>query len=303
MNCELCLPWFELPDRAMRKTDAPSLDCLIRYAKQTDKACLPELVSTKLPFASLQRLALGLSNDRAWLCATPINLQIGIEKIIAYPVQNPLGQAEAEALISYLNEYFSQDEITFEYVDEQHWFLSYPKSKMPVTTPAQQIMGKSIYPLLPEGEHEAFWHRFINELQMLLHQAPVNQKREDLGVERISVFWPWGEGELKASGAVPDVQVVADDLHGIGLARMLGVDLLPLDQFSSDLFQSDEERVIVYSDSGNDPGEDIHYLESRIFSPLLSAWKKGELKNLSLILGGESFELGPRRFWQALSRC
>lgn len=303
MNCDLCLPWLEIPDHSTRKAYLPSLDCLLRYAHKTCDAYLPELVSENLPYATFQRLGMGMVNDRDWLCATPMNLQIGIEKILAYPVQNPLSQSEAKVLIEDLNQYFSHDQIVFEYGDERHWFLSYPKSKTPVTTPVHQVMGKSIYPLLPGGEHAAFWHRFINELQMVLHQAPVNQKREDLGMERISTLWPWGEGELNASASSQKMKVVSNDLHGLGLSRLMEVDLLPLEQLRPAFFQLEEGRIIVYSDAGRAGVEDLQFLETRVFSQLLSGWKKGYLKKLSLSLADESFKLAPKRFWQGLIRC
>jgi hypothetical protein len=164
-------------------------------------------------------------------------------------------------------------------------------------------MGHSIYPLLPRGEHETFWHRFINELQMLLHQSPVNQKRDDLGMDRISVFWPWGEGEFSISAARQRVKVIADDLHGAGLSILMGADLISLDQLTSVLFQLDEERVIIYSDTGSEGVEDLQFLETRVFSPLVSAWKKGRLKRINLSIADQSFKLNSRRFWQGLVRC
>jgi hypothetical protein len=303
MNCDLCLPWFEIPDESMRKAYLPSLDCLLRYAHKTDDVYLPELVSRNLPYAAFQRLGMGMVNDHDWLCATPMYLQIGIEKIYAYPLQNPLSRSDAEALIIYLNQHFSQDQIAFEYGDEQHWFISYPKSKAPVTTPVHQVMGQSIYPLLPGGDHEAFWVRFLNELQMLLHQAPVNQKREELGMEPLSTFWPWGEGELITAGSVQQVKVISDDLHGIGLSRLMDAELLTLEQLRPELFQLDGDRIIVYSDSGSEEHDPVEFLEASVFKPLLSAWKKGDLKKLNLGLADETFKLGPRRFWQGLVRC
>lgn len=62
-----------------------------------------------------------------------------------------------------------------------------------------QAMGRSIDRYLPSGQDARSWRRFLNHTQMLLHEHPLNEQREKLGLASINGFWL--EGEASAAPA------------------------------------------------------------------------------------------------------
>ena len=70
------------------------------------------------------------------------------------------------------------------------------------------------------------WHRWMNEVQMALHECPVNVERERRGAVPINSVWPWGAGSLPPApeAPVPLVQAWSDDVLVRGLARRAGIE-------------------------------------------------------------------------------
>ena len=50
--------------------------------------------------------------------------------------------------------------------------------------------------LLPQGADALLVHGWVNEIQMLLHEHPINAAREARGALAVNSLWLWGAGRL-----------------------------------------------------------------------------------------------------------
>lgn len=176
------------------------------------------------PLASLAALADGLSLPTEHVFfAQPVHLQLQRDSFtIAGPEALSLQKAEADSLLALLNEHFAEQGLKF--VQSPHcadrWYLQLQTPPHIQTTQVDVAMGRDIRGLLPHGQDAAFWNAFLNEVQMLLFEHPLNQAREARGELPVSGVWVYGGGVLpsKATGVLP--LLFAEDAVARGLATL-----------------------------------------------------------------------------------
>ena len=127
------------------------------------------------------------------LCADPVHLVVGMSDITLTNKITDLTEAEASELIDLLNAHFNQDDITFTIGSNSQWYLSLPVPATISTTPIEDVIRKNIahYPIQSSQRN---WQALQNEMQMLLHSAPLNQHREMAGLSSVNSLWLWGGG-------------------------------------------------------------------------------------------------------------
>lgn len=134
--------------------------------------------------------------DRAayWLCADPIHLSIeGASLVLQDDYLLDLQQEEAEAFCAVLNECFAEEGLYFLAVSPGQWLVGLTKPADIETTPMLQRVGHSIDGYLPSGPQRACWQARFNLVQMVLHEHPLNQRRQAAGKQAISGVWFWDE--------------------------------------------------------------------------------------------------------------
>lgn len=85
-----------------------------------------------------------------------------------------------------------------------------------------EAQGKAVRANLPNGRDAPRVHAWMNELQMFLHDHPVNRDRRARALPPINGLWLDGEGPLSNSTALADVRVFADSLVMRGLGVIAG---------------------------------------------------------------------------------
>lgn len=150
------------------------------------------------PIAPFARLGDGEQPDRAyWLCADPVHLHADRDALVMVDASRfTLDTTEAGSLVGTLNEYFSGDSIVFSAPTAKRWYVKLPHAPDIETVPLREAAGRSVGELLPRGKDALAWHRRFNEVQMVLHDHPVNQEREARGVPPVNSTWFWGGGIL-----------------------------------------------------------------------------------------------------------
>ena len=108
------------------------------------------------------------------------------------------------------------------------WYLSLPDSPRLDTYRPQRVAGADIDPCLPGGADARRWHGLLNELQMLLHDHPVNRERAARGEAAINSLWLWGNGSLPAGLTTSWPALCADHALARGLARHAGIPCSPV---------------------------------------------------------------------------
>jgi len=190
--------------------------------RSLEEACLNELglvFVASNPVAALTLLADGgTPGHETWLRADPVHLHVSRDNVqlLDSHVLKPT-QAEADAIVATLNAHLADDGLSIDAPDAARWYMRIPEAETPETTPLWRANGANVFDHLPENSDNNHakikWRRLQNELQMLLHDHPVNAAREARGELAINGIWFWGAGAFRGK-AVP---------MGPNMAHMLGV--------------------------------------------------------------------------------
>jgi len=160
----------------------------------------------------------GVAGDAWWLRADPVHLRVMRDRIVlADSSALDLTRDEADALAKTIGDHFGAG-LNPQPLHPQRWYLRYAEAPQLATTPLSLAVGCDIDPLLPQGQDAMRFRAELNELQMLLHEHPVNQAREARGALPVNSLWLWGGGHLPAACATP-VPLYADNAEARALGR------------------------------------------------------------------------------------
>ena len=123
------------------------------------------------------------------------------------------------------------------------------------TTPPTELEGKNYEEMMPEGDGESQFRRYIDDSVNLLSSLEVNVRRQDEGLPPFNLLWPWGHGRR---AAVPNLALVRGEPTWIespsmrlaGLTRLAGYRHVPRSQFGEGLqtkFTSIRKRMLDHS--------------------------------------------------------
>ncbi|MEZ5540890.1 MAG: hypothetical protein R3F42_02485 [Pseudomonadota bacterium] len=178
-----------------------------------------------LPAAALSYLAdSGRPPARYVLRADPVHLRADQSRLHLFEGHSFfITQDEADALVAGINALQTGQDWSLRAPHPQRWYLELATAPRMHTTAPAQAAGRNIDDFLPRGEDAARWQAVLTELQMLLHDHPVNRARELRGEPVINSLWLWGGGVLPLTLAAQVDAVYADDALALGLARHAGI--------------------------------------------------------------------------------
>ncbi|OGA16005.1 MAG: hypothetical protein A3G25_18655 [Betaproteobacteria bacterium RIFCSPLOWO2_12_FULL_63_13] len=334
MHCHLLIPGFDWPQdehgAPSRSPASEALETLIARGRRTEAVADTDMGTTRWlferfgverthdwPAAPYSLLADGGSpGSDAWMRVDPVHLSIERNRLmLADCTRFRISDVEAGTLARAINEHFGDSLV----VHPQHphrWYARLPSCPEIETTALAAVRGGAIEPWLAQGPDAMHWRAVANELQMLLHDHPVNLAREQRGELPVNSVWLWGAGRLQRPSSRPFQCVAASDPLVRGLAQAsgaqarepcanaqtwvretgpVGVSLSVLDALAepSDYAQPDEWVGA------------LEHLEHDWFAPLLAALKRGEIGMLTAHLIGRKRALHVeltrsdlRRFWR-----
>lgn len=157
------------------------------------------------------------------LFAYPVHLHARREQLILMTGDEfDVTEPEAESLIVALQAYYP--EWRFERTRDGMWFIIVDETPDLATTPLERVLGENINEYLPRGADAMRWLSVMNEMQMILFDAPVNEQREAAGRPVLNSLWLWGGGRLPTLGAPRWRRIVTDDPVTFGAARQAGIE-------------------------------------------------------------------------------
>ncbi|MCE1182978.1 MAG: hypothetical protein LWW81_11865 [Rhodocyclales bacterium] len=157
------------------------------------------------------------ARDGHWLCADPVHLRFHHERVIlADAGAFELSDDEAAALVAALNAEFA-DIGQFHAATARRWYIKLNLAVDHLAAPISAVAGKRI-PGEPIGQKQPLT-RLLNEIQMFLHNHPVNQQRERAGHPAVNSVWFWGGGSLPSVQGQDFSAVWSSDPLALGLAR------------------------------------------------------------------------------------
>jgi hypothetical protein len=180
----------------------------------------------QLPAAALTRQQLaGDADDALWLSADPcwVQAEMNGARLLACG-QLGLDMEQAQALAQPLRPVFGDAGMQLELSSPDRWHLRLPGgSPIPTFAAPEQALGEDLFQHLPQGPKGRRWRVLINEIQVLLHQHPLNSDRRAQGLPPVNSLWLWGGGVLPHQVSTRWASVVSDDLLLQALARKAGV--------------------------------------------------------------------------------
>jgi len=176
----------------------------------------------QLPAAALTReLLAGDAADATWLSADPAWVQPDMNgaRLLACG-QLQLSMDDAQSLADPLKPVFGDAGMLLEVTSPDRWHLRLPaNTPLPEFTAPEQALGEDLYLHLPQGPEGRRWRVLINEVQVILHQHPLNAERRAKGLSPINSLWLWGAGRLPTQVRTTFGGVIGDDLLLVALAE------------------------------------------------------------------------------------
>jgi len=234
-----------------------------------------------------------LAGKDYWLRADPVHLRIEQNHILLADSQMfKISVKESNQLADIVNQHFAEDELVFLPLSPDRWYVRMEKAPNIQLHTISQIAGTNINNFLPSGEDKAIWHNRFNEIQMLLHEHPINQARQDRGELAINSLWFWGGGRMPQSAASAYTQIWSNEMLPRALALVSGAQHINLPA-NAEIWQKTAKHgnhLIVLdalwrkTQYNNVHGwrEDLKAFEQNWFAPLYTALKKGQITQLTL---------------------
>ena len=136
------------------------------------------------------------SEEGWWLRADPVYLRPDRDRLVLFgPRYLELNEAESQSLATIVAPLFTEYGWQFEALQPDRWYLRLPQPERVAFTALGIVEGKYLEPALPAGADGSRWRALLNEIQMLLHDCPINREREDRGLPVVNSLWFWGAGE------------------------------------------------------------------------------------------------------------
>src|SRR4030042_1279579 len=145
----------------------------------SDRSVPPRRISQRmqliLVLPGLPELRAGIA--ASVLAADPVTRTVGRSDVRLAGVVADLARADADALVATLNAHFAGDGLVFVAPRPDAFFVRATTRTRLAPPPPRAALGRPLHLLLPEGADADAWRRWHSEMEMLLHEHPVNLAR------------------------------------------------------------------------------------------------------------------------------
>ncbi len=273
------------------------------------------------PWAAVAAAATAVTpavTDHPWL-ATPVHLLVGIDTLRVHPAGLlHLDASEQQALARDFARVFHGSGWSLHTSGRREMLIASDKGLRARSADPGRWLGADPASGLPVGPDASALRRLVSELEMWLHEHPVNRLRALNGLLTVSGLWLWGGGSglapalaQGAPAATPashgvagsTLQVYGADLFLEGLCCMAGAASQVLSASWPD-YPIRGDTLVHYTLGGTPDGESLQSLERDIIAPLTRQLYGGAADSLTLLVGERAVTLRRPgwRIWTALAR-
>jgi hypothetical protein len=179
-----------------------------------------------LPAAAITReFVAGDAADALWLAADPawVRPDITGARLLACG-QLQLSMEEANTLADALRPLFDELGMQLLVSTADRWHLQLQAgTPLPRFAAPEQALGEDLIQHLPAGDEGRRWRVLLNDIQITLHQHPLNAQRHARGLPPVNSLWLWGGGQLPGKLHSGLQVVISDDLLLCALAQRADV--------------------------------------------------------------------------------
>jgi hypothetical protein len=194
-----------------------------------------------------------------------------------------------------------------------------PRGEALTTEPARAL-GMSLAASLPRGPGAAALLALGAEMEMWLHEHPLNARRQREGLAPISTLWLWGGGPPVGAVEAADrvagpprgtsqpeagslaTAVFSDDAYVEGLAHLCEARVAPSARDLPAVLAARAPRRVVTLELVGPPTAALEQLDRDWIVPALGRLQRREIARLSLIANDRRLSLGARDLWKRWRR-
>jgi hypothetical protein len=178
--------------------DAYTIDAMLQRALALPRAD----TASGLPMA--QAFADAADEGGRLLLFEAIHLRADLQNATAVPIPGePENLKDIDIIINDLKEEFKAD-FDVSAAAPGLYLLRLKAFEPPTHYPHPlSVLGKSINPFIEQSRRVLPWYRLLNEIQMFMHQHPVNAQRLRQRRLAINSLWAWGAGAAAAPARRP----------------------------------------------------------------------------------------------------
>ena len=237
----------------------------------------------------------------------PVHLRADLQHALLVPIpENDENLEDITILIRGLSDLFNVD-CDISAIADGLYLMRLHEFDAPTHYPhLLSVLGKPANPYLEQSRDHLAWYRLINEMQMFLHQHPVNTRRIANGRLPINSLWCWGGGNR-----LPEVSHspnwYGDDLLLNRFAASLGLRSAPLGDLDNAASDGDiavvDLRLLNALKTGAVDNLDalLQDMEREVIGPSLRAAAAGRRRLRLWADGAQDFCLAPSarlKFWR-----
>lgn len=171
-------------------------------------------VDGPLAVAALTRQKdVGDAGDALWLRADPawIRADLNSARMFAHG-ELGLSADDVAALTPDLSQLFAEHGFAFNAPTPTRWYLRCPDQlDLPAFADPDTARGDDLKLHMPPDAAGKRWRVLINDVQVMLHNHPVNERRIATGKVAVNSLWLWGGGRMPSSVASNASLYAGDD--------------------------------------------------------------------------------------------
>ena len=240
----------------------------------------------------------------SWCVAQPVHLAAGLNHLRLAPLaQAVLTDEDARALGALVSSHFGAGELTVAAFVQGAWLLRLTRPIDCSTQPPDAAVGRNVHDFMPAGRDGARIRSLMNEIQMLLHEHPVNQRRERARLLPVNGWWLWGFGDASAdvsAGTVEHWSLRSDDRWLRAVWNALGIDAGDFTIVGSNTPSGD--TLIALSRPPAERTEDsLTAVDAGLLSLLASNVRAGTIQGVDLLAGSTTLRIDSSarlQFWR-----
>ena len=253
--------------------------------------------------AALSGLA-GIPGTGSWCVAMPVHLAPGLDHLRLAPLAlAALDDEDAGELGATVQSHFGGEAISLHGFIAGAWLLRFNKVITCATQPPDAAVGHNVHDFMPSGPDGARIRSLMNEIQMLLHEHPVNERRVRARKLPVNAWWLWGFGETPQDSQVnacTQWDLRTDDAWLRGLWHAQSFEAGPDAATVPEPLR--RNSLIALSKPTADLGEEsLAALDAGLLSWLCAQVRSGAIERLELLAGDVALRVDSMarfRFWR-----
>jgi hypothetical protein len=157
------------------------------------------------------------------------------------------------------------------------WYVHCARELQVITYSPHGGFATRLYDIMPQGTDGPDLRRLMTEVQMVLHEHPVNQQRAQRGVPALNALWFWGAAQLDLVAEQATQRVLSNHPYVRGLCEHLHLEYWPLPADAQAVLSVDAHQQLLVL-----PELMLPQLEAIWLQPLQSALQRGVIEQLDV---------------------